>query len=332
MIRRVVMLWLKDCSPQRRQEVTAALRAMMGRVPGLLSQEVSIEASGAEGACHICAVMLFLSQAALDAYLAHPLLEETLARIRDVYDYMRTANYPLQTPARHMPRLYAFVGPANRDAETLGRLLDEGMRGIRIRLQHHSVEEALPIVEAFRHHADLRGIPGEVVLHAEPGQTMQAEVRALRADALAISLPGSIEALRDWRALLPANVRLLGKIETLDDLHHLPSYLPYLDEVIIARNEMHGGFTRINIPTAQQHIAEICLGAGVPFMIATDLLPTMRTKPFPTSAEVNDVYNAVRAGAQALALSQEISTGNYPVQAMATLRKAAEAALTPTLP
>lgn len=80
------------------------------------------------------------------------------------------------------------------------------------------------------------------------------------------------------------------------------------------------------VPLAQEHILALCRKAGVFSIVATKMMESMVSNRRPTRAEVNDVYTAVRQGVDAVMLSGETAVGTYPVEAVAWMRKIAEAA------
>lgn len=61
-------------------------------------------------------------------------------------------------------------------------------------------------------------------------------------------------------------------------------------------------------------------------IVATHMLETMIENPFPTRAEVSDIFNAVAQRTDATMLSGETTTGKYPLQSVAMMRSVIESA------
>jgi ATP sulfurylase len=55
--------------------------------------------------------------------------------------------------------------------------------------------------------------------------------------------------------------------------------------------------------------------------VATNLLESMVTRPTPTRAEVNDIYNTLADGADGLVLAAETAVGKYPIQCASMVSK-----------
>jgi pyruvate kinase len=73
------------------------------------------------------------------------------------------------------------------------------------------------------------------------------------------------------------------------------------------------------VPTSQKEITRKARWSGIPVIVATQVLESMRTEPRPTRAEVSDAANAVDDGVDAIMLAGETAIGQHPVKAVETL-------------
>lgn len=127
-------------------------------------------------------------------------------------------------------------------------------------------------------------------------------------------------ALRETGA---EELKIFAKIENMTGLHRLDEILPLADVVVIARGDLGNAMPLWELPRAQTLIASKCRAAKRPFMVSTQMLHSMHHAAVPTRAEVADVYQAARSGADYLLLTGETAVGEYPVEAMTYFAKIA---------
>lgn len=123
------------------------------------------------------------------------------------------------------------------------------------------------------------------------------------------------------------DIRIFAKIENMTGVEHLEELLPYCDYIVIARGDLGNVMPLSKLPKVQAYIAKVCKEHNKNFMVVTQMLDSMIRNPYPTRAEVNDIYHAVHQGANALMLTGETAHGRYPVEAMKMLVETANGSL-----
>jgi pyruvate kinase len=121
------------------------------------------------------------------------------------------------------------------------------------------------------------------------------------------------------RKISDRKVRIIAKIETIDALKNLDSIIKATDAVMIARGDLALNIPQQLVPVYQKKISKDCQQAGVPVIVATQMLDSMINNPRPTRAEISDVANAVLDKVDCVMLSGETAFGKYPVKAIETM-------------
>jgi pyruvate kinase len=79
-----------------------------------------------------------------------------------------------------------------------------------------------------------------------------------------------------------------------------------------------------DVPGRQKELVRLCRHAGKPVVVATQMLESMIKSPSPTRAEASDVATAIYDSADAVMLSAESASGDWPVEAVSMMNRIIE--------
>ena len=148
-------------------------------------------------------------------------------------------------------------------------------------------------------------------------------------DFVAVSFVQSVADIAevlDFLRQLGADVPIVAKLERHEGIVNLPGILPSVEAVMVARGDLGVDVPLEDVPHLQKEIIRQAREAGVPVIVATQMLESMVTHLRPTRAEVSDVSTAIFDGADAIMLSAETATGRYPAEAVEVMARIAERA------
>jgi len=141
----------------------------------------------------------------------------------------------------------------------------------------------------------------------------------LGVDWVALSFVQRPEDVAEARRLIEGRASLLAKLEKPTAVDHLFEIVDLADAVMVARGDLGVEVPPEDVPALQKRIIRACRYAGKPVVVATQMLDSMVTAPMPTRAEASDVATAVYDGADAVMLSAETASGDYPVESVAMM-------------
>jgi pyruvate kinase len=153
------------------------------------------------------------------------------------------------------------------------------------------------------------------------------------ADYVALSFVRDASDILHVRSILEKQkleIPIISKIEKPEALQNIQGILDVTDLVMIARGDMGVEVGNHLVPAIQKNLIAQCNARGVPVITATQMLESMITNSRPTRAEASDVANSIWDGTDAVMLSAESASGQYPVEAVEMMDKIVrEAELTP---
>lgn len=141
-------------------------------------------------------------------------------------------------------------------------------------------------------------------------------------DYIALSFVRTAEDVEELKRIVSASgkqIPVVAKIEKPEALLNFSKILKVTDAVMVARGDLGVEVQPEKVPVYQKKIIEACNQAGKPVITATQMLDSMVKNPRPTRAETSDVANAIIDGTDAVMLSAETASGDYPVESVETM-------------
>jgi pyruvate kinase len=146
------------------------------------------------------------------------------------------------------------------------------------------------------------------------------------ADYISLSFVQASDDLDQLRKITDDKVGIIAKIERGTALKDIDNIIQSSDGIMVARGDLGIEVPIEELPIIQKDLIRHAHQHGKPAIVATEMLTSMMNRPHPTRAEVSDIANAIFDGADAIMLSDETASGNYPVEAVAIMKKIAKRA------
>ncbi|MGB3743149.1 MAG: pyruvate kinase, partial [Xanthobacteraceae bacterium] len=219
------------------------------------------------------------------------------------------------------PEIFAAIKPG----DTL--LVDDGK--LRLKAMEVTDQRIVSRVEVGGKVSNRKGVslPGTVVPLAALAPKDLADLEAALdagVDWIALSFIQRPEDIAEAKKLTRGRAAVMAKIEKPQAVTRLGEILEIADALMVARGDLGVEMPLERVPGVQKEMTRACRYAGKPIVVATQMLESMIASPVPTRAEVSDVATAIFDGADAVMLSAESASGQYPVEAVATMNRIAE--------
>ena len=220
------------------------------------------------------------------------------------------------------PEILSSLAPGHRI------LIDDGK--VMLRVAEAAPARAVTVVEVAGRVSNRKGVslPDTTIPTSAMTDKDRADLKAAleeNIDWIALSFVQRPEDVAEVKAIAGDRALVMAKIEKPQAVARLDEIMEVADAFRVARGDLGVEMPLERVPGIQKTMTRFARKLGKPVVVATQMLESMITSPVPTRAEVSDVATAVFEGADAVMLSAESASGQYPREAVATMNSIATA-------
>ena len=206
-------------------------------------------------------------------------------------------------------------------------LLDDGK--VCLRVVEKGADFVTTEVVAGKRLMDRKGVNlPDVILNVSPLTKKDREdleaALGMGVDWIALSFVQRPDDVAEARKLIGERAKIIVKLEKPSAIEFVDEIIALADAVMLARGDLGVEIPPEKVPSVQKHVVRVARDQGKPVIIATQMLESMISAPRPTRAEASDVATAIYDGADAVMLSAETASGDYPLEAVGIMDKIAQ--------